>query len=50
MMDPPKGKPSDALPPLAELKALRSLQVDRPGNARRNSTKRIQIGSLEIDG
>ena len=28
MMDPPKGKPSDALPPLAELKALRSLQVD----------------------
>jgi hypothetical protein len=28
MMPEPKGKPSDALPPLAQLKALRALQAD----------------------
>ena len=28
MADPPKAKPSDAFPPLAQLKALRSLQAD----------------------
>jgi hypothetical protein len=28
MGDPPSGRPGDALPPLAQLKALRALQAD----------------------